>query len=59
MSNSGWESRGSLRRGYFMLELKDQYNLASERERKSSEGKEYTEQLIEKEKAEALRLCQI
>lgn len=42
-----------------MLELKDQYNLASERERKSSEGKEYTEQLIEKEKAEALRLCRI
>lgn len=39
-----------------MLELKDQYNLATESERKSSEGREYIEQLIEKEKAEDLRL---
>lgn len=32
---------GSLRSRYFMLELKDQYSLASESERKSSEGRVY------------------
>lgn len=31
-----------------MLELKDQYNLASESERKICEGREYTNKLIEK-----------